>query len=151
MSRADSRPLRMSETVDMNMRTRTSTGQGYRAGELVSAELVVTETIEMRERRVPIPGEARTDIDYRTVRHPSNVRFVSIDDEDLRLELEQLVAARRDDDLRRQQRDSRWEPAPIDLVLEYERNLLGCSIGWPLDVGYGGVEQVEFPLWHPEL
>src|SRR4051794_9355248 len=107
----------------MTMQRRVSAGQAYRTEELVCSELIVTENVEVRANRVPLPGTGGYDVKEHVIHQPTTVRFVQIDDAELRRELHQLVAGALDVDLRRRQRDAGWAVRPLEVVLEYERRL----------------------------
>lgn len=72
-----------------------------------------------------------------------------MDDSELEYELEQLITAASDPDLKRRQRDERWAPKPVDLILDYEKHLPGCKLRHPL-LGYTAIEAIDFPIDLPD-
>jgi len=132
------------------MITETSGGQAYRAGELVAADVLVLEHVEITKVRVLMPG-GQTGHKERSIRHPSSIRFESIDDEALYKELVELIAGACDVARAREQRDRRWEPRPLDLILDYERSLVGCRLSRPFEALRVAPEAVAFPIHHEQL
>jgi hypothetical protein len=87
---------------------RKTSGQAYRDGKLVATEIVLTERARLESTPVPIAGTNRVDFKQTPIRGQSTIRFIQVDDPELEDELEQLIAAAGDVDLRRRQRDERW-------------------------------------------
>lgn len=131
------------------METRETSGQAYRDGKLVAAEIVLTESARLQSTPVLITGTNRVDFKQTPIRGESTIRFIQLDDLDLEDEIKQLIAAGSNDDQKRRQRDERWGPKTIDLVLDYERNLLGCRLSHPL-FGYSAIEATDFPIDLPD-
>jgi hypothetical protein len=44
-----------------------------------------------------------------------------------------------------------WTPKPLDLYLDYERNLIGCRLSHPHDAGPVTPEATAFPIHHARL
>lgn len=131
----------MSERIDNVVRR----GQAYRDDQLVAVEVELTERFRHRQIEVPLPGTGGYGYKPETVRlGPDLVVFHQVEQE-LRDELEKLVAASRDPDLRRRHRDRLWAPKPITLVLEYEATLHGCVVRPPSE-SWERVEAIPFPI-----
>jgi len=125
--------------------TRKTSGQAYRDGKLVATEIILTERARLESTPVPITGTNRVDFKQTPIRGQSTIQFMQVDDSGLEDELRQLIAAASDVDLRRRQRDERWSPRSLDLILDYERNLSECRLAHPL-FGYSVVEATDFPI-----
>jgi hypothetical protein len=125
-------------------------GQAYRDGQLVAAEVLVEERVETRSIAVSLPG-GRLGHKPNDIRHPSWIRFESIDDELLYRDLEDLIAGACDLQTAREQRDRRWAPRPVDLVLDYERDLIGCRLNRPFEAIPVAPTATRFPVQHTEL
>jgi hypothetical protein len=89
------------------------------------------------------------DFKQTPIRGQSTIQFIQVDDSELEDELGQLIAAASDVDLRRRQRDEHWSPKPLDLILDYERNLSECRLTHPT-FGYSAIETTDFPIDLPE-
>jgi hypothetical protein len=131
------------------METRESPGQAYRDGELIASEIVLTETARLESTPVPITGTNRMDFKRTLIHGQSTIKFIQVDDPKLEDELRQLIAAAGNVDLRRRQRDERWGTQPIDLILDYERNVSGCQLTHPL-FGHSGIDATDFPIHLPD-
>lgn len=130
------------------MQSRARSGRALRDGQVVAAEVEVVERVEVDALPVDLPGTTRRDFKPRTTRHPTTIRFVSIEDRELRSDLERLALAARDVDVAR--RDRGWRPKPLDLALEEDADFAGAYVGRPLN-GFGAVEAIEFDLGHEDL
>lgn len=133
-----------------SMEERELYGQAFRSGTLVCDEVVVTERLERRLVPVDIPGTNRRDLVDRSRRHPPTIRFEGELEATFARELERLAGGARDHEERRRQRDEGFAVGSIDLVLDEDRNLIGCSVGAPLN-GFGAVSQLDFGVGHAEL
>lgn len=131
------------------MEIRKTPGQAYRDGRLVATEVVLTESARLQATPILIPGTNRVDFKQTAIRGESTIRFIQMDDSELEYELEQLITAASDPDLRRRQRDERWAPKPVDLILDYEKHLPGCKLRHPL-LGYTALEATDFPIDLPD-
>lgn len=131
----------------------TLQGQGWRQGRLLSNGLEVALRVEPRLVAVRRAGSYQDDLVDRSRRHESLVRFFEVDDSQFADELMQLAAGATDKELPRRQRDGRWAPAPIDLVLEERgerRSYVGARLWRPLNV-YGELHELDFRLYHEHL
>ena len=131
------------------MEARKTSGQAYRDGKLVATEIVLTERARLESTPVPITGTNRVDFKQTTIRGQSTIRFIQVDDLELEDELKQLISAASDVDLRRRQRDERWSPKSLDLILDFERNLSECRLAHP-SFGYAAIEATDFPIDLPD-
>jgi hypothetical protein len=125
-------------------------GQAYRDAQLVAAEVLVEEQVETSPIPVTLPG-GRIGHKPNYIRRPSWIRFESIDDELLYRELSELIAGACDLQKAREQRDRGWAPRPLDLVLDYERNVTGCRLGRPFEAIAVAPEATRFPIQHTAL
>ena len=130
------------------MESRVRSGRALRAGQVVASEVEVVERVEVDAIPVDLPGTARRGFKPRTTHHPTTIRFLSIEDGELRAELERLALAAQDVDVAR--RDRGWRPEALDLALEEDASFTGAHVGRPLN-GFGAVEAIEFDLGHEEL
>ncbi|HEX5593425.1 MAG TPA: hypothetical protein VFX35_08765 [Solirubrobacterales bacterium] len=131
------------------MKGRETPGQAYRDEKLLAAEIVLCERFRLQSTPIPIPGTNRVDFKQTVIKGESTIRFIQVDDPELQDELNRLIAAASDNDLRRRQRDERWAPRAVDLVLDYERNLPGCRLRHPL-IGYSAIDATDFPIDLPD-
>jgi hypothetical protein len=125
-------------------------GRAFRAGEPVCEDLEITVRWEERVGSIPAPGSNREVLRDRSARGPSTVRFLGRISDEFHGELEALAAAARDPDEQRRQRDARWAPKPIDLVLDKGPGLTGCRVSRPLDT-VGSLTELDFEIRHDDL
>lgn len=132
------------------MEVQEASGQAYRDGRLVAAEVLLIERFQAR--RIAVPASAgRSAFRQPVVRHPSSVWFSSIEDEELYRELAELIAGACDPERARPQRDSGWVPKPLDLLLDYARTVGGCVLRRPFEAVPVSPQAAEFPVAHPAL
>jgi hypothetical protein len=125
-------------------------GRAFRAGRPVCEELEITVRWEERVGSTPAAGANREVLRDRSARGPSTVRFGRGISDELRAELEALVAAARDPAERRRQSEARWAPKPIDVVLDKGPGLTGCRLSRPLDPS-GSLTELDFDVRHDDL
>jgi hypothetical protein len=125
-------------------------GRAFRAGKPVCDDLEITLSWEERVGSIPATGSNREVMRDRSLRGPSTVRFLRGVSDELRGELEALAAAARDPDERRRQRDARWAPKPIDVVLDRGTDLIGCRIARLLNAT-GSLTELYFDVRHEDL
>jgi hypothetical protein len=125
-------------------------GRAFRAGKPVCEDVEITVRWEERVGSTPVAEANREVLRDRSLRGASTVRFLGGMSDELRAELEALAAAARDPAERRRQREERWAPEPIDVVLDKGPGLTGCRISRPLDPG-GSLTELAFDVRHEEL
>jgi hypothetical protein len=143
-------PNPRSERIHGVEETQELHGRAFRAGNAVCEDLEITLRWEERVGSIPATGSNREVMRDRSLRGPSTVRFLRGVSDELRGELEALAAAARDPDERRRQRDARWAPKPIDVVLDRGTDLIGCRIARPLDAT-GSLTELYFDVRHEDL
>jgi hypothetical protein len=130
------------------MESREIAGQAFRNGEIVASEILLIEQGEVQSTAFPISGSNRYGHRQRVIRGESTIRFVELDDQTLEAELEKLIAASSDIDLKRQLRDERASTT-VDLTLEDGRNLSNCVLRYPIS-GPAQLEVTDFPILLPD-
>jgi hypothetical protein len=125
-------------------------GRAFRAGRSVCEDLEITLRWEERVGSLPPTASNREVLRDRSMRGPATARFRRGISDDLCEELDALAAAARDPAERRRQRDARWAPKPIDLVLDRGPDLVGCRISAPLGPN-GPITELDFELLHDDL